>query len=161
MDSGSQIPPIPSSSIFPLDNESSRPSSRVSENKSIAPDLPAPGIIRDESKHLDAQYLELVSEFHLLLERIRHSVYIKSSPIESNMFSLLQSALVDLRVWAYDLSSDIDSVLLVLRNLSSGSSELKRKLQQIMRNIGHSLELIKEEADRTDRDKSRSGRLLH
>ena len=161
MDSGSQIPPIPSSNIFPLNNESSRPSSSVSENESVASGLPAPGIIRDESKHLDVQYLEIVSDFQSLLERFRHSVYVESSPSESNVFSLLQIAFVDLRVWAYDLSSDVDSVLSGLRNLSSDSSELKRKLQQIMRDIGQSLELIKEEADRTDRNKSRYGRPLH
>ena len=161
MDSGSQIPPIPSSNKFQLENESSRPVSSVSEYEPTDFDLLAPGVNHDKSMQLDVQYLELVSNFQSHIKKFRHSVYLDPSLLKSNVFSLLQTALVDLKAWAYDLSSDVDSVLSSLRDLSGGSSNLKTKLQQTMGNIGQSLELMEDEAYRAERNNSRFGRLLH
>jgi len=63
------------------------------------------------------------------------------------VISSLQTTLVDLRVWAYDLSDKSASLLEYFRSLSNHSRELKTRLQQIFSDIDRLLPLIENEAE--------------
>lgn len=156
MDSGSHIPPIPLPTKSQPRNALSRSASSVFNLKPVALDLSALEVTRDDSRHLDVQYLELVSTFQSLMEKLRNSAYLDASLPKRPAFSLLQTALVDLRVWAYDLSSDDNSLPSSLRNILGGSSDLKAMVQQIMGNISQNLRSIEEEADKMRGSNSRS-----
>ena len=159
MDLGAQIPPIPPPDKVQKTDTLSRPTSSGSEVKPLDPfsDSPAHEIIHDDSGHLDVQYLELVSNFQSVVEKLRDRMRFDVPSPNPNIFSSLQTALVDLKVWAQDLSDDGDSVLSSLRDLSERPRAM---LQQVKRGIRQSLEFIESEVERMGGNESRLGYLL-
>lgn len=101
----------------------------------------------DDHDHLDIQYVELISKFKSLLKESREWPAPDTPSAKSDAISSLQTTLVDLRVWAYDLSDASASFLEYLRNLSSHDHALKTRLQRIFDDIGYFLTLIEDEAN--------------
>lgn len=94
---------------------------------------------RDIPDHLDIQYVDLILKLQLLLKKSREWPAPNTPSKKNDAISSLQTTLVDLRVWKYDLSDTSTSLLEYLRNLSSHS--------QIFDDIGYLLTLIEDEAD--------------
>ena len=94
---------------------------------------------------LDIQCVNLILVLQSLLERSREWPAPNTASKKSDAISSLQTTLVDLRVWAYDLSNSDASLLGYLRNLSSHSYALKTRLRQMFDDIGHVLALIEDE----------------
>ena len=99
---------------------------------------------RDNVGPLDIQFLDLETKFQSLLKKTRDWAALDTPSKKSDIFASLQTALVDLRVWAYDLSEDTDSIFECLRNLSSGTYA---SLQQTLGKIEGLLTSIEGEAD--------------
>lgn len=104
----------------------------------------------DDVSRLDVQYLDLVFKFQSLLKKGRDWAALGAPSTKSDVFSSLQTALVDLRVWAYDLSDDTDSFLECLRNLSSRTYDLNASLQRILKNISNLVASIEDEVDNNE-----------
>lgn len=101
---------------------------------------------RDEPDHLDIQYIDLIVKLQSLLKKSRKWLA-PNTPLEkSDAISSLQTTLVDLQVWAYDLSDTSALFLEYLRHLSSHNHTLKTMLQRIFDDIGCFLTWI-DEAD--------------
>ena len=162
MDLGAQIPPIPLPDKFQSTSKLSRPTSSISELRPLVPfsDSPAHESIADDSRHLDVQYLELVSSLQSVVEKFRDRIRLDAPSPNANIFSLLQMAQVDLKVWAQDLSNDSDTLLLSLRHLSDSPRGSKAMLRQVIGKIRQSLVFIEGEADRMGGNTSRLERLL-
>lgn len=94
---------------------------------------------------LDIQYVDIIFKFQSILRKSRDWGALHILPEGSDVVSSLQTTLVDLRVWAYDLSDPKVSLLEYLRNLPSQSHKLKTSLQGIFSDIGHLLRLIEDE----------------
>ena len=134
-----RVPPIPFSKL-PL---AATPSRAESVKSKLLPDPPDPDLARistiSESTRndvgpLDIAYLDLVFKFQLLLKKTRYWAALSPQSKKSIVFSSLQTALVDLRVWAYDLSDGADDFLENLRNLASRNDDLNARLQRILGN---------------------------
>ena len=96
--------------------------------------------------HLDIQYIDLITRLQSLLRESTEWSALKAEK-ECEAVSLLQTILVDLRVWAYDLSDENASLLEYFGSLSKHSNELKTHLQRIFSDIDRLLTSIENEAE--------------
>lgn len=171
MDEHYKVPPI-SFSKLPLATAPSQAESVTSEppdplNPRDHPDLDSllqrsttSESTRDDVCPLDIQYLDLIFKFQLLVKKTGNGAALGPQSTKSDVFSSLQTALVDLRVWAYDLSGDDDSFFESLRSLASRNYDLNARLQRILGNISHLLASIDGEADNSEEVRSRFAALL-
>ena len=111
---------LPHYSAKPRDT--SEPSSHFHESRTSdkAPDDPV---------SLDIQYVSVTLKLKSLLKKSGEWPDLRDGK-KSEVMSSLRITLIDLEVWAYDLSDKDASILEYLRSLSSHSHELKTALQQ-------------------------------
>jgi hypothetical protein len=153
-----KIPPLPSSGAPPANPPA--PPDEAEPEPSALPDplstqdadallstLGTDDRYNDNVSPLDVQYLDLTHKFQSVLRKTQVWKAPSHPSKESDVISSLQEALVDLRVWAYDLSDNDDAFFECLRQLSSQAHELNTRLLQVFGSIRIFLTSIGEAID--------------
>jgi hypothetical protein len=160
LSSNDSLPAAPSpssiSSESPISHNDSPPKNQISEHDGV----------HDNDGTLDAQYVGVLARLQQLIKETRdlRNQNAEGQPIplkENKIYYSLETCLVDLRVWANDLSDDDDSFLKSLESLASHNQALNARLQRILCDIQRLLTSIDEKMNEVEASSRFAALLAH